>query len=310
MNPRISTAMMYQQSVLATQSKQVRIDQIGRQLSTMQRLLTAKDDPVGASTAQDLDRRLAALDQYGKNANLVQSRLGMQENTLEEAGKVMTRVKELTIEANSGALSLKDRQVIVRELKGLKDALVQLANSSDGFGRYLFAGTSDADAPFTETGGKVCYQGDQTRRLVEIAPETMVKDTIPGSEVFFRIGPDHQDAFSILDQLVDALGQPADTPAGRDALNAALSVGLRDVTLAGEQFTSARTGIGTQLAQIDAAAELRAANTVTIKTSLSEVRDLDYAQSIVDFNLEKVALQAAQSVFMQMQSMSLFDRMR
>jgi len=310
MNPRISTSMMYQQSVLAMQAKQVRIDYLGNQLSTRQRLLTAKDDPVGVSAAQELDRNLAALDQYGKNANLVQSRLGMQENTLEAAGNVMARAKELVIQANSGVRSLEERQITAGELKELKAALLQHANSSDGFGRYLFAGTSDAEAPFVVSAGKVSYQGDQTRLQVEIAPDTFVKDAAPGSEVFFGIGPDRQDAFAILDHLIDALGQPADTPAGKAALSDALGAGLRDVTLAGEQFTATRTNIGTQLAQIDAAAELRAANTVMVKTSLSEIRDLDYAQAIVDFNLEKVALQASQSVFMQMQSMSLFDRMR
>jgi len=310
MNPRISTSMQYQQSVLAMQAKQVRIDYLGNQLATGQRMLTAKDDPVGASVAQEFDRNLAALDQYGKNANLVQSRLGMQENTLEEAGNVMARARELVIQANSGVRTLEDRQIIAAELKELKGALLQLANSSDGFGRYLFAGTSDAQVPFVESGGVVNYQGDQTRRQVEIAPDTFVKDAVPGSEVFFGIGPNQQDTFAILDQLINALEQPVNTPADQAALNAALDAGLRDVTLAGEQLTATRTNIGMQLAQIDTAAELRAANTVTVMTSLSEIRDLDYAQAIADFNLEKVALQASQSVFMQMQSMSLFDRMR
>src|SRR5690606_7524202 len=51
----------------------------------------------------------------------------------------------------------------------------------------LFAGAADDVAPFSRVAGGVAYNGDQTQRTVEIAPDTFVKDTLPGSEVFMRI---------------------------------------------------------------------------------------------------------------------------
>jgi len=303
--------MMHQHSVLNIQAKQIRLDYLGHQLATRERLVTAKDDPVAAAAAQDLDRTLAALEQYGKNANGVESRLGMQENALDKANEVMNRVKELTIEANNAARSPEERQVIAREIGQLKAHLMELANTADGTGRYLFAGSADAQTPFIEvgTGGQIEYRGDQTRRQIEIAPDTFVKDTIPGSDAFYGIGPEHKSAFAVLDHLIDALNQPATTADEQDALSQALTTGLRDVGLAGEKFIDARAGIGVQLNQIATAAELRAAHTVTLKTNLSALRDLDYAEAISELNLEKIALQAAQTVFMQMQGMSLFERM-
>jgi len=309
MNPRISTSMMYQQSIAGMQSRQVRIEHISRQLDSLERLVTAKDDPVAAGAAQRLDRTLAALTQYGKNANGVESRLGLQANALSQAGEVMARVRELTIEAGSGALSQEDRKTIANEIGQLQKTLLDLANTADGNGRYLFAGTADADAPFARTGGKLEYHGNQTQRQIEIAPDTLVKDVIPGSEIFYGIGPEQQDVFSVLERLVDALGQPASTPDERAALNAALDAGLRDIALAGDKFIDAHAAIGAQLKTIETTAELRAANEVTLKTELSGLRDLDFVEAIGDLNLEKIALQAAQTVFMQMQSMSLFARM-
>jgi len=280
-----------------------------KQLDSLSRIVTAKDDPVAAGAAQRLDRTLAELKQYGKNANGVESRLGLQENALAQAKDVMDRIKDLVIEANSGVRSPEDRESIAGEIGQLEDTLLNLANSSDGHGRYLFAGTADAAAPFTRNGGKLEYHGDQTQRQIEIAPDTRVKDTIPGYEVFFNIGPEHQDMFSMLDQLRQALSQPAGTPDERAALDAAVDAGLRDIALAGERFIDARTAVGAQLKQIGDAAELRAANTVTLETDLSAIRGLDFAEAIGELNLEKIALQAAQSVFMQMQGMSLFARM-
>jgi len=310
MNPRISTAMTHQRSVQQMQARWARIEHLNLQMSSKKNLLTAKDDPVSAGTIQRLDRSVAALDQYAKNTNNVQSRLGLQESTMHAMTEVMSRIKDLTIKAHSGTRSDEDRQIIAHEIAQLKDSLVDLANSADGRGRYLFAGTSDAAAPFVTSGGVVTYQGDQTRRQIEIAPETFVKDTLPGSEVFYGIGPLNQSVFSVLDNLTTALNQPVLTPADQAALTAALDAGLRDVSLANDQIIDLGVAVGVQMSQIEATAKLREANMVTLKTDLSAIEDLDYTQAISDLNLERIALQAAQTVYMQMQSMTLLDRLR
>jgi len=48
---------------------------------------------------------------------------------------------------------------------------------------------------------------------------------------------------------------------------------------------------------------------VTYKGTLSTLRDLDWAEAIGRYNMENTALQAAQMVFTQMQSLSLFKLM-
>ncbi|PAM46460.1 hypothetical protein CEJ63_23275, partial [Acinetobacter baumannii] len=64
------------------------------------------------------------------------------------------------------------------------------------------------------------------------------------------------------------------------------------------------------LKALDNAAEMREANGVTLKTTLSQMRDLDYADALSQYQLESTALQAAQTLFSQMQSMSLFNKIR
>jgi len=307
MNPRISTSMMYQQSIANIMSKQARLEHLGRQVSSRERLVTAKDDPVDAASIIGLGRNLAALNQYGKNANFVQSRLGLQENALESAGNAMARARDLTIQAGNAILTPENRKAIVVELEKLKDTVLDLANATDGNGRYLFAGTRDAEAAFVKTGATITYQGDDIQRETEIAPSTLVKDALPGSAVFFNIGPEQKDVFSVLDHLTSALDNSA---ISTEDLNAVLSASLRDVSLAGDQFVNARTAIGVQLKKIDTTADLRAANEVTLETQLSAIRDINDAQVIGELNLEKIALEAAQTVFMKMQGMSLFERMR
>ncbi|WP_031340180.1 flagellar hook-associated protein FlgL, partial [Xanthomonas maliensis] len=234
MTTRISTSMMYSQSVASMTTKQARLNQLESQLSSGQRLVTAKDDPVAAGTAVGLDRALAAITRFGENANNVQNRLGLQENALQQAGDKMARVTELSVQASNSSLSPDDRKAIAAELVALRDSMVSLANTTDGSGRYLFAGTADGAAPFIKSGGSVVYNGDQTQKQVEVAPDTFVSDALPGSEIFMRIRTG--------DGTVDAHANTANTGTGllldfsRDASTGSWNGGSYSV-----QFTAADT---------------------------------------------------------------------
>ncbi len=398
---RISTNMMYNQSVSLMLGKQAKLSHLEQQLATGKRLVSAKDDPVTAGTAVNLDRTVAELARFQQNANVVQNRLGLQENALQQAGEMMSRVTELTIQANNPALSSADLQAIGAELKSIHEGLLALANSTDGNGRYLFAGASDDSTAFSLANGIISYNGDQTQKQVEVAPQTYVADALPGSEIFMRIrtgdgtvdgssgagntgtgvltdlsrdsssgnwngdsytvrftGPDTydvldaggnpiqsgtfkagedisfqglrihvegepaagdtfgigaagtRDIFSTITGLISALEMDTATPAAAAAQQNVLQAGIRDVARAAEKMIDARASGGSQLMALDNAAALREANEVTIKTTLSSLRDLDYAEAISQYQLESAALQAAQTIFSQMQSMSLFNMIR
>jgi len=401
MNNRISTGMMFNQSISMMMAKQSKMNHLEQQLATGKKLVSAKDDPVAAGTAVGLDRAVAELDRFARNGDVVENRLGLQENALAQAGEMMAHITELTIQANNPALSAADLKSIASELKSVRDGLLSLANSTDGTGRYLFGGTDDADAPFKLSNGVVTYNGDQTQRQVEVAPDTFVKDALPGSEIFLRIrtgdgtldgsaagtntgtgvlttfgrdpasgnwdgasytlrftGPDAyevvdatnavvktgafkageditfegvsmriegepkagdsfgigaadaRDIFSTLDGMINALDNAADDPTAVARQQNILQAGIRDVARASEKLIDARAAGGAQLKAIDDAGALRDANGVTLKTTLSAMRDLDYAEAIGQYQLEQISLQAAQTIFTQMQQMSLFNAIR
>jgi flagellar hook-associated protein 3 FlgL len=400
MTDRISTGMLFSQSLSSMLTRQKQLNTLQQQLASGQKLVTAKDDPVAAGTAVGLDRTLAELERFGKNANTVANRLGLQENLLVQAGDYMVRVNELAIQANSDTLSDGDRAALASELRAILDGMLSVANSTDGAGRYLFAGSADDSAPFSRTAAGVAYNGDQTWRRVEIAPETFVADAAPGSEVFmrvrtgdgtvdagadpgnagngvlagygrstggawngesfrivftgaasydvldaggntvgagtwasgqdithgglrvaiggqpaagdaFEVGPaGTRDVFSTLQNLIGALESGATTPAEQAARQNALQGAMRDVARASEHMIDARAAGGAQLAAIDDASAVREANGVTLQGTLSELRDLDYAEAITRFQMESTALQTAQTVFTRMQGMSLFDLLR
>jgi len=400
MSNRISTGMMYSQSVALMMAKQAKLSHLEQQIATGSKIVSAKDDPVAAGAAVGLDRSLAALERMKLNGNNVQNRLGVQENTLAQVNDLMARVNDLTIQASNPALSAPDKKTLITELNQIREGLLSLANSSDGTGRYVFGGTNDSDPPFAKIDGKVVYRGDQTQRQVEVGPDTYVRDALPGSEIFLRIptgdgfvdgsaaagnagngvltnitrdGSDSwngqsfsvrftaadqyevldgagnvtgtgtykagseleingvrlqiagapatgdsfnvqaassRDIFGTMDKLIAALDADTGTPAKMAAQQNELQSALRDVGRAAERMIDSRAAGGAQLKALDNAAEMREANGVTLKTTLSEMRDLDYADALSQYQLESTALQAAQTLFSQMQQMSLFNTLR
>ncbi|WDS36846.1 flagellar hook-associated protein FlgL [Pseudoxanthomonas sp.] len=186
-NTRISTNGQYQFSLNLMMAKQRELAKTYQQVSTGSKMVTGADDPLGAGRSQQMDRSLARLDQYGDNATQLQSRLNQQESVLAQAGDLLTRVRTLSVQANNASLSDADRKSISNEFNTIYNQLLALSNSDDGSGRYLFGGTQDGNAPFTLSGGKVVYNGDQTQRQVEVASGLRINDTLPGSEVFMRV---------------------------------------------------------------------------------------------------------------------------
>ena len=70
-----------------------------------------------------------------------------------------------------------------------------------------------------------------------------------------------------------------------------------------------RSGTGSRLAALDTAEDARGAGDLTLQQSLSELRDVDFAEAASRLALQLTALEAAQKTMLQVQRLSLFDRM-
>lgn len=119
-----------------------------------------------------------------------------------------------------------------------------------------------------------------------------------------------QDVFALVDRLVAAL-QTADTPAASGALrqNHFYAV-LEDLGQAEAHLIDRRAASGARLSALDAAANERESALISTRTTLSGLRDLDYAEAVSRLSRESVALEAAQATFAKIQSMSLFNFLR
>ena len=186
MTGRISTQGMYLQSLRAILDQQASLADTQLQVATGRRFQTAAGDPVAASRELDLDRSLARLDQFGKNLGVANHRLSLQDDALGDVTGTLQRVRELALVVNTDTNDASG-EAVAQELDQLLEHLVQVANTSDGEGGYLFAGFSSGAAPFLRDGSPVTYRGDQGQRFIRIGPDRQVADGDSGAEVFESI---------------------------------------------------------------------------------------------------------------------------
>src|SRR5690606_19336906 len=86
----------------------------------------------------------------------------------------------------NGTLSDVDRATLAEVLQGARDALLNLANSTDGNGQYLFSGSKGNTPAFSENG---TYIGDSSQRLIQVDQTRQMATADLGIDIFSRAAP-------------------------------------------------------------------------------------------------------------------------
>jgi flagellar hook-associated protein 3 FlgL len=132
----------------------------------------------------------------------------------------------------------------------------------------------------------------------------------PATGDAFDIAPaPRRDVFATLESIADALEAPSDTPATRARQGNALALALGDVATAQDHFLALRAGTGARLNSLDNAASRRGDEDLSLRETLSTLRDVDYAEASTRLNLQMAAIEAAQRTMVRVQSSSLFDKL-
>ena len=184
---RISTSYMAQLFVASQDAQEAAIAQTQQQISSGKQFTTPAQNPAAASQVLGLQATLTQTAQYGTNANLAQSRLSIEDNTLTSVINTLQSVRGLALEAADASSSAATRATIATQIQGEAQSLLQLANTQDGNGQYIFSGTATSTAPFGLAGSGVSYSGTQSQRLVQIGSNVQIADGDNGANVFQRI---------------------------------------------------------------------------------------------------------------------------
>ena len=185
---RISTMQSFNKGLNSILDNQNQVNNTQQQVSTGRRVLTPADDPIAATKILQLQQDAALREQFGKNMTGALGRLTLEETQLAGITENLTRLKELTVKAGDGSQTIGDRQAIAAEVREILGATVDLMNSKDAGGEYLFGGFKGGTEPFQKNeNGRYDYAGDEGQRFLAIASSTTVATGDNGKNLFVDI---------------------------------------------------------------------------------------------------------------------------
>jgi len=185
---RVSTLQSFNKGLNSILDNQTQVNKTQQQVSTGRRVLTPADDPIAATKILQLQQDAALREQFGKNMTGAEGRLTLEETQLAGITDNLTRLKELTVKAGDGSQTIGDRQAIAAEVREILGATVDLMNSKDAGGEYLFGGFKGATLPFQQNeNGRYDYAGDEGQRFLSIATSTTVATGDNGKNLFVDV---------------------------------------------------------------------------------------------------------------------------
>jgi flagellar hook-associated protein 3 FlgL len=184
---RISTAGMHRVSISGILENQVKLAKTQEQIATGKKFQTAAEDPIGATRVAGLQRKLADNAQYERNSNILESRLGYEEQTLADITSLLQSARDSALAGANATLGQAERRMIANQVRQNLAGLMEMANRQDANGEYLFAGTSTATRPFAQGATGVNYLGDQTTRQIRISSTQSLADVHAGGDAFMGI---------------------------------------------------------------------------------------------------------------------------
>ena len=186
---RLSTSMMYSNGLKGVLAQESDMNRLVEQVGSGKKFLTPADDPLSASLAINVAQTESMNSTYALNRNTAKTNLGQENNVLDSITTALADVRTRVVQAGNGTFADSDRQALSTALKNARDALLGLANSTDGNGQYLFSGYQGGVVPYSQdTNGKIVYSGATGERTVQVDQSRQMSTSDIGSDITDGLG--------------------------------------------------------------------------------------------------------------------------
>jgi flagellin len=167
MGMRITTnvASLNAQKVMVTNTREMQKSMA--QLSTGSRITKAGDDAAGLAISEQLKSQIRSYGQANRNANDGISMIQTAEQSMGEVSNIVTRLRELGVQAASDTIGDQERGFINKEVEALKSEIQRVAESASFGSRKLLDGTGGTYDIHIGTGANeatdwITYDASQT----------------------------------------------------------------------------------------------------------------------------------------------------
>jgi flagellar hook-associated protein 3 FlgL len=306
---RITTSMVQRNVLSDLSTLQSSLAKTQAKAASQKEITRPSDDPFGTSRAMGLRSNIGANEQYIRNIEDAQGWMDTTESSLDSITQYIHGAQELLIQGSTDTADAVSRKAIAAELDQIIQGIKESANATHG-DKFVGSGTATSIAPY-KLGDDDTYQGDQAGLdptiagvVREIGPGVTMSINSVASELLGsgRAAPGDGKLLNVLRDISDHL-KADDGAALRGGDNTALQASL-DSVLGVRSRNGAQTNrlefANTRLDQING----------TLTDQLSNTEDADIAKTMIEFNSQSAAYQAALRAGANIVQVSLMDFLR
>ncbi len=297
---RTSFNTSYRNALADVQRSAERLAEAQRQVSSGKRIGLPSDDPSGAQAIIGEYTVGSNIDQYIRATDSVDSRLSVADTVISDIVARITEVRSKLTSAQGSTLSATQRDALVGEITGIRDALYTDINTMFR-GTYLFSGTASTAAPYTKDalGTVSSYQGNTSAMAVDLSEQTSVEVTFDGSAM--TQGSAANDLFATMANLI--AGVEADD-------KTAIATAASELSDHFDRAIEAQSAVGASQSQLDDQRTRLSAMKLASDARRESEEQTNYAEAITKMNQADTAYKAALGATGRIGQVSLLDYLK
>ncbi|MEY9971890.1 flagellar hook-associated protein 3 FlgL [Lysinibacillus sp. RC46] len=303
---RVTQSMLSNNMLLNLNNSYGKMSKLQDQITSGTKITRPSDDPVIAVKGMGYRRDLGQVEQYTRNMNEVNNWLDTTDESLNQVGEQMKRVRELVIQAANDTNTPDERAKIKAEIDQIRQQIQDVGNTKIA-DRYIFSGTKTGQ-PLFENGALNTNLNSEDVKI-EVYDGIQMNVNTPGAELFQNI----DDMMGEISDLLDP-ERPGGPATGEEIGNALGGVAEQstgdDITAIHNKILEAQADVGARQNRVELMENRLAIREVSVTKQMSDNEDVDYAKAITEMITQNSIHQAALSVGAQIIQQTLVDFIR
>ena len=296
---RISSLSQPQRMLATLEAGNTQIQKLQDQLATQQKQTLPSEDPLNAARTAAVTQQQAMTAQYQQNITSANDALTRQDTLLSSMSDLVLSLQDQLRSMNNSTQSTTQTAGYKAQLSSLREGIVNLLNSQDAQGHYIFAGTNNTQPPVVKVEGEYQWQGNDETANVQVGQQQRISAGTAVSSLFAA----GSDPLSLLNQI----GKLTQSSNPSLADSSTLSALIQQSSDAADKVSSARASIGSrqnQLTQLsDMYTDLSAANSEV----LNHLQSTDTAETTLQLQSWMKTVEYSSKAYGLMNQFSLFD---
>nr|WP_259549292.1 flagellar hook-associated protein FlgL [Heyndrickxia oleronia] len=271
-----------------------KMGKITEQMYTQKKITRPSDDPVVAMKGVFYRTNLKEVEQFKRNFTEAHNWIDNTDAALDQATKVMQRIRDLTLQAANGTLDGAERNAVGKEVEQLRDQLAEIGNTKVG-DKFLFNGTDTTNAPVV----------DVTTIPADVSQNTNPVKLELSKGSYIQVNTENpltSDIFDQLNQLIDKL-DPNNTNPNFDSDLGNLDAGINKIL-------NARSTLGARSNRIELMEDRIDQQGINATSMMSKNEDADMEKVITDLVTQEAVQRASLGMGARIIQPTLLDFLR